>query len=325
MDDFSTSSEQYQTHLYRARALVVCPASIRFNSDSEQHVVLAFIYALQLTLAALFALFTYSRFNSVAIFTRSVRTSTISNIMWLYFFLAICVHGLVACVRYVASVVQQRDSQNANQVDKSLFTLQTLTETAASLLLCYALFHQYMHRSSNTQPVYSVGSNNADTQAFFNAERETLQSKWSAFFSLLFLGSSTFGLLEIWDGNGTSALYYYLYLGFRWSQFAVASGLTGLIVLSRLAVGPPTRSKNILAVGVVLYLVNVLPAEVWQYYVNQGCTFYVASTTDALVLISIISLFFLFIFLRQEFIRNKDATIYTTIAHIEDSMRFKAF
>eukprot|EP00042_Codosiga_hollandica_P030704 m.179514 g.179514 ORF g.179514 m.179514 type:complete len:284 (-) comp53425_c0_seq4:1492-2343(-) len=153
MDDFSTSSEQYQTHLYRARALVVCPASIRFNSDSEQHVVLAFIYALQLTLAALFALFTYSRFNSVAIFTRSVRTSTISNIMWLYFFLAICVHGLVACVRYVASVVQQRDSQNANQVDKSLFTLQTLTETAASLLLCYALFHQYMHRSSNTQPV----------------------------------------------------------------------------------------------------------------------------------------------------------------------------
>eukprot|EP00042_Codosiga_hollandica_P030703 m.179766 g.179766 ORF g.179766 m.179766 type:complete len:170 (-) comp53425_c0_seq23:1828-2337(-) len=78
MDDFSTSSEQYQTHLYRARALVVCPASIRFNSDSEQHVVLAFIYALQLTLAALFALFTYSRFNSVAIFTRSVRTSTIS-------------------------------------------------------------------------------------------------------------------------------------------------------------------------------------------------------------------------------------------------------
>ena len=60
---------------------------------------------------------------------------------------------------------------------------------------------------------------------------------------------------------------------------------------------------------------GVTPAQVWQAYIDDECGLKVAGVVDVLILLHDLSLFFFFSFLRHEFLRYQDATLYQSIAN----------
>jgi len=69
----------------------------------------------------------------------------------------------------------------------------------------------------------------------------------------------------------------------------------------------------------------VMPPSIFALYLPYVCTFYIASATDLLILVSSLSVVFYFFFLRAEFERNKEECIWTTVSQIQDTFDFRRF
>jgi hypothetical protein len=123
-DDDVANEWQYKTHLYLARGLLPCPSSSDLDNESTRHIVATACFVLQGFAGALFAFFALSRYNSVAVFTHRVRTSTISNMLWIYFFIVASAHGVVDAIRYTLSVEREDASHAYNHLDMALFSFE---------------------------------------------------------------------------------------------------------------------------------------------------------------------------------------------------------
>ena len=63
----------------------------------------------------------------------------------------------------------------------------------------------------------------------------------------------------------------------------------------------------------------------WQYFINDDCSLGVGSSADVVVLVSVVGMVAMFAFMRSEFLRNKDTTIYSTVTHIEDTITYNMY
>lgn len=120
-------------------------------------------------------------------------------------------------------------------------------------------------------------------------------------------------------------MVYWLFLACLWCQQVVQLGIVALILWRGGAHGPELRARLYLAAATVLTSVNVLPPTVWQYYLPKGCAFYVGSWVDFLLLLDTVSFIFFFLFLRDEYLRNREVCMYTSVSQIHDTHSFKRF
>jgi len=84
--------------------------------------------------------------------------------------------------------------------------------------------------------------------------------------------------------------------------------------------GPTLFSRIILMIGIGLYLINEIPITMWAYIIHKTSTAApcliggFASLVDVIHLLFFISQILLFIFLRAEFLRNKEPCVWTIVS-----------
>jgi len=87
--------------------------------------------------------------------------------------------------------------------------------------------------------------------------------------------------------------------------------------------GPSPSSKLILLFASILDLVNNLPVTVWASIINNDtCPLYILSYADVVHLLFCIAQVLFFVFLRAEFMRNKEQFVYTTVQTHKDYEQF---
>jgi len=174
-----------------------------------------------------------------------------------------------------------------------------------------------------------------------NAERKiTMQTIKEAIFSidslLLFLFAvNLFALYAQISNLGISTiptlrdrkLFAILYLvSFAIQRIPIIIITLVIIVTHRSTNDGPTRqSRVILFIATILYLFSEIPIPVWSYILPSSCVFAVASWVDFMQVIYIISIILYFVFIRGEFSRNMEETIWSTVSQIQDTFDFRRF
>ena len=78
------------------------------------------------------------------------------------------------------------------------------------------------------------------------------------------------------------------------------------------------NDQIVLATGTALNLVSYLPLGIWAKVLPRTCPFVVLSWLDFLNLWLGVALVLFFVFLRLEFLRSREAVIWTTVSQIQD-------
>eukprot|EP01114_Cavostelium_apophysatum_P021347 TRINITY_DN7425_c0_g1_i1.p2 TRINITY_DN7425_c0_g1~~TRINITY_DN7425_c0_g1_i1.p2 ORF type:complete len:133 (+),score=17.06 TRINITY_DN7425_c0_g1_i1:692-1090(+) len=90
--------------------------------------------------------------------------------------------------------------------------------------------------------------------------------------------------------------------------------------------GPTKQSRLCLFFGAFFNASADMPISVWAYFLPHGsCVFYFASWVDLISICYFVSLIFFFIFARNEYQRNMEETIWSTVSQIQDTFDFRRF
>ncbi|KAL0490561.1 MLP2 [Acrasis kona] len=118
---------------------------------------------------------------------------------------------------------------------------------------------------------------------------------------------------------------------FKWFQFSTVVLqrvpifiLSLLIMFSSRSSGPKITARIILFVAVVLNLANDMPMTYWHMFLQTSlCVYYVASVYDTFVILYWLSLLSWFVFLRAEYVRSQEETMFTAFVQSQNSFEQK--
>ncbi|EDQ91901.1 uncharacterized protein MONBRDRAFT_36018 [Monosiga brevicollis MX1] len=85
---------------------------------------------------------------------------------------------------------------------------------------------------------------------------------------------------------------------------------------------PSVGMRCLIFVGVVFSCVNALPPLVWQTILPGRCILNVFSWVDLILFVDSLSMVFFFVFLRAEYLRLRELTLYEAYSQISESWRF---
>ena len=134
-------------------------------------------------------------------------------------------------------------------------------------------------------------------------------------------------------------VYIYLYIGTFFAQRLPVAALVAVIVRrDGNPDGPTGTAKVHLVMAAVLFLLSDLPLEMWSSLVSwhhertatthlhlEYCPLVFASWIDVVFLIYTLALLLFFLFVRLEFRRNMEETIWGTVAAIQHSFDTREF
>jgi len=279
-----------------------------------------------------FAIYTIVKFNTVIVFDKPVRSPPISNNWWIAYFIAIALRVISATTE---STTFALDGNNET-VTTALIILSLIMSGLSTFALTLALNHQRKYRSdfgpadpsrgdSATFPNSTLQYNtalavNSESERYTSLEaiRDTIVGPVSLFLILLLV----YGLAMYLVLTNSHEIFFI--------SFMIAYGLqrVPVLVLAFWIVfnipktpieGPSLSSKIILLFASVLDLVNNLPVTIWARIIkNDKCTFCILGYVDLIHLLFCVAQVLFFIFLRAEFIRNKEQFVYTTVQTHKD-------
>lgn len=284
-------------------------------------------------LAVVFATITYWKYNYVLVIHRFVHTSTISNTPWISFF-------IVAAMQYIIRLVRIVAGSPRGTLDVGLFYSQLFAQGSMTLLLCIAMDYQRRYRSS-APPMLPAGfvlprgreAIPQETKSLLNISGDidggslakaagkkgglrTIASLAMAYYivmiAVIIIGEQPH------DNSRTDLILKWGFRSVIWSMQLAVLVLGALIVCNDDEDGPSKRSKVLLSIATVVYVTcHVLPNGDWQHTLPKGCVYLCFGWTDILDLLIVISLILLFLFMRGEFLRNKETCIYSTVSRIQ--------
>lgn len=304
--------------------LTNCPDPNTSLGEHFRNPTILILYMVLGFVCCVFALITVRNYNSVRVFNKHIRTPNVSNTLWIIFFLAVATRATFDAFRYGLDV-QDQDSD----VNTGLYLASLVMDGVVVLCLTLALNHQKRYRSSI--PVMSTHNNSKpDVSENHNGTLELVKTVLFApetLYCLLFMIYLVFFYLNIDLQNEYS---YKLFIAFTCLQKVPIVVLTSFIVFSRNSVdGPTPQSKLFLALGTVFNLTLVLPPSIWAAIFSQiitdECIFHFGTIVDFLQALYIVSMVLYFIFLRQEFQRNMEECIWTTVSQIQDTFDYRKF
>jgi len=302
----------------------------------------AFLFAFGFLLSAIFSIVIAAKYNSVRVFNRKIRTQNISNTLWILYYLATACRAACDGVRYGLT------SDLDNSMLNIFLLISLILHGVTCFCLCLALNHQRKYRSSvsassNPGAQHPNGNannaNNANSATSISGsarEVDPLIVKYSSFkkfvgasevlFFLLLLLYLIFLYLQIMK---SSTIFEILFIcAFGLQRFPILL-LVVTIAFSSPQVnstdGPTTQSKIFVCVAALINVLGDVPLQFWAHVLPGGCIFIIASWVDLIHLLQFLSLVFFFLFLRSEYLRNMEETIWTTVSQIQDTFDFRRF
>eukprot|EP00003_Mantamonas_plastica_P006724 TRINITY_DN1554_c0_g1_i3.p1 TRINITY_DN1554_c0_g1~~TRINITY_DN1554_c0_g1_i3.p1 ORF type:complete len:307 (-),score=61.31 TRINITY_DN1554_c0_g1_i3:61-981(-) len=292
--------------------LAACPATMA-NIEYFQYPSIVITFSFFALVSLVFGLVITFKFNSVKVFYQNIRTPIIANTKWILFYFALFARCVCTALDYAFFNTPQK-----NWVG-NLYILSVCLHGLVALLLSVALNHQRKYRSS-------AGFNDEDEDDQDATRLSTMAARYwpEILFGFLFLYFLVFFFLQL--ANLTSELYLYLFLtAFGLQRLPVLALVLIICLQPNSADGPTKYSKTLLAVGAVFNLTNDLPLNIWARILPGGCPFVVAGWVDFVHLLYFISLVFFFLFIRAEFTRNEEETIWKVVKQIQDTFDFRRF
>ncbi|GAM20664.1 hypothetical protein SAMD00019534_038390 [Acytostelium subglobosum LB1] len=309
---------------YLEMSLPVCPESSVLNQYIYNPSITIIFGSLALA-CFIFATIIAFKYNSVAVFHKKIRTQTISNTIWILYYLVLGLRGASNTVRFAMN-------RNKEEEAEKIFFIASLTLSGfTALTLALALNHQRKYRSSSSQkqqqlnketdPLIAPNDQSGSNHLISILKRNvTLSEILFLFFFICFL---VFLYVEIIKEN---AVFYYILLGCCILQHIPVLTLALMITFTRNGgEGPTTQSRVFLMLGALFNIFNYLPLFVWAKFLPGGCPLYVFSWVDLIQLSDFASILFFFLFLRSEYIRNVEECIWTAVSQIQDTFDFRLF
>jgi hypothetical protein len=117
-------------------------------------------------------------------------------------------------------------------------------------------------------------------------------------------------------------LYKWLQLSLLLLQRFPIAVLSIMILFSRrisneenMEMGPSIISRIVLAIALCCNIPNDIPLGYWYFFMRNTvvatkCIFFIANFFDLIVFLYLISLFLWFLFMRFEYVRNQEATMF---------------
>eukprot|EP00040_Diaphanoeca_grandis_P028880 m.168069 g.168069 ORF g.168069 m.168069 type:complete len:351 (-) comp31490_c0_seq1:71-1123(-) len=277
------------------------------------------------------------RYNHVLVIHRRVRTRTVSNTNWIVYFIAAGVENGLHLCRILTWEL------NNDVLNFSLFYAQLFASGLSAILLCLALDYQRRYRSHNPPSVptgFSVPPTNGsfpDSKFLIqsvNGQGGSLESGnnnrsvCSGAMAILLQSGVYCGLLIVEIvfkyGGGNSDLsdlvLKWLFMASIWLMQITLVLLAVVIITNVDDDGPRGRGKGLLAFATVLSVsCHALPTGVWQAVLPAGCVWDVLSWGDLLDALTFVTYIFYYLFMREEYQRNKETCIYSTVSQIQQA------
>ncbi|KAN0040160.1 hypothetical protein ACTA71_012050 [Dictyostelium dimigraforme] len=301
-----------------------CPSGLKIN-EYFSYPSISLIFASLSISCFIFATIIAFKYNSVDVFNKKIRTQTISNTLWIVYYLSLGLRGASNTIRYAM------DKAKEEHIEEVFFIASLTLHGFTALALSLALNHQRRYRSTSQQQATFRENEPLLLQQIQQENRNS--SKWTAnikkhisllevFFLLCFICFLVFVYIEI-DKEDT--IFYYILLGFFILQHIPIIVLVLMIAFAFSREGPTKKSRAFIILGAIFNLSNYLPLFVWAKYLPGGCPMYIFSYVDLIQLFDFASLLFFFLFLRSEYVRNQEECIWTAVSQIQDTFDFRLF
>jgi len=276
-------------------------------------------------LAASFAVLIGAKYNSVRVFDRKIRTQNISNTMWIVFYLAAACRTAFDAVRY--GLMKDLD----NTMNNAFFVAVMVFHGITCYTLTLSLNHQRKFRSSVPTPPATAGST-LPRESDALVAKQKIRHRVSApeiFFTLLFILYLLFLLLVILISGQPLEITFMVVLAVQripiLCLMAIIVFVGPQVSSSTTADGPSKKSKIFLFCASVVDVFCDVPLQLWAYILPDSCIFALGSWVDMIHIISFLAPLFFFLFLRSEYLRNMEETIWTTVSQIQDTFDFRRF
>ena len=295
-----------------------------------RHLAISIITILLLVMALGFAITIRNHYNHVLLIHKRVHTKATSNNHWMGFYSAFAVRWAITIGRSEVAVVPHA----ASTPDLVLFVATSVVEGLAMILLCAALNYQLTHRSRSAlyPPNYeAVGVNSPRGPASMPLRggghrvyrsplvRKLLKRGTSILLATELVVFYALLLSQLAVKEQTKLLIYEAFLGVTWIIMVTIWVLMLAIVTDGAEERPNAKAKTVLFIGTAFYTVNALPYEVWSH-VLPGCPVVYASWADVLMFVEGISLVFFYLFMREEYLRSKEACLPEKFEQIRRNM-----
>jgi uncharacterized membrane protein len=316
------------------------------NLFSVHYLSTMVVYACIALVSTIFAVVAIIKYNSVKVLRRRIYDKKISNSFWIFYFIVIAIREICNTIQY-----GWFSGQGEAFYREYLISLVMLLSGLNILILTLALDHQRKYRSSSalqadrgvnpsmTSSVDFVASSpliNIEDSNGFSLLRYFMKHLHKIIFLLLWIIFMAFFMLfYMMTSNDGKLLYIGLFFGSFVIQRIPVIILMIFIVLDHkkseygetITEGPSKSAKILLTLTVIANLVTDMPLSFWSSWLNPGyddsCIFIVASWIDFILVLYLFSLICYFIFLRLEFLRNREECIWSAVCQYQESFDFR--
>ncbi len=256
------------------------------------------------------------QYNAVRVFDHKIRTPSISNTLWIGFYLFVFLGSLSNALRYALHAA------GTLLADRWLEVVSLTMHGLSTAMLSLTLNHQRRFRSSGG----AGGADDVETDPLLR-RYDRLRSHVSppdVLFVLLFVVYEVFAFLPVL--GVAAAVLRWVFLGLFLAQRLPPLLLTVLIIFFPkptdpeamgtvteayvAAEGPSGRAKALLGFATLFSVAGDVPLSLWSLAFGQDCVFWVASGVDLVHLLYVVGLVLYFFFLRSEYHRNMEECIW---------------
>jgi len=303
--------------------LPACPSSLteklNYPSVCMVNAVLGFC-------SLILAIWTGTKYNSVVVYNwRPQRKPAISNTWWVLYYISITLRCLVDAVKY--GII---NSLNYPQ-ELALIILSLFMNGVCTLFISFALYHQKKYRSTfgYTNPekpgssLFTSSYESSSSPAINISSKDDIESLKEKLYSLntifviLFVvyGGSLYGLFGTPPEQESTYFTFFLVV-FSIQRLPVL--ILAIIIVfhfpERKIEGPKNISRFIMLIASILDTINNIPVTLWAEALHDNtCLFHLFGKVDLIHVIFVLAQILFFIFLRSEFIRNKEQFEYNTV------------
>eukprot|EP01112_Ceratiomyxa_fruticulosa_P000759 TRINITY_DN1068_c0_g1_i2.p1 TRINITY_DN1068_c0_g1~~TRINITY_DN1068_c0_g1_i2.p1 ORF type:complete len:316 (-),score=34.49 TRINITY_DN1068_c0_g1_i2:94-1041(-) len=299
-----------------------CPKTVTSFSFPSTSVIFV-IYTIT---SFIFAIIIAFKYNSVKVFNRKIRTQNISNTMWILFYLTLTFRAVCNTIRYATYKTLHASPENW-----VLYLAAFIIHGISAFTLSLALNHQRKYRSSSPQ-LPATPSSQRETEPLIGSRTSiwlrrsvTLPEILFFFFFLVYLLCLYLVLIFPPPLDKNNVYTYLFVVSFILQRLPVVVLVMMIVFHRNNNDGPTKKSKALLFIGALLNISNDLPIATWSSVLRYDCIFKFASGVDLMLVINLVSLLFFFLFLRSEYIRNREECIWTTVSQIQDTFDFRKF
>ncbi|XP_068677868.1 uncharacterized protein [Montipora foliosa] len=214
----------------------------------------------------------------------TVRSSVISNVPWIFYFIVICLRSVAGSVVY--GITEEHDKGHP-KILEAYFMADAALKSLEVLCLSWALNHQFLYRSQGflqeeinnyNSEEFRASDSYQDVSVLSATAMSIKKNKAGAIFVTQFILAVVFMIIHVLVEvveclhRGLSKqqldIFYWLYISLFWTQCITPVVLVILIAVNKNEDGPTLSVKLLFIAGVILSLPADIPSFVWSCTCN---------------------------------------------------------